>query len=1395
MKRLLSACVLLALSCPAFGQEYQIDKISLADGLSQSSVFVTLQDNAGYLWFGTANGLNRYDGYEFQVFTHNPNNPATLSNDYIGALFEDNQYNLWVGTRFGLNKFVRETETFVRYGSVLGPGSRLVNNVTAIHQDRAGTIWVGTGDGLSFLSANSDSFTHFAAHPTFPSEASITALFEDGQDNLWVGTLAHGLFKITPDRQKVRKFLDPAVNRSKHGLPNRTVTDIIEDDNDDLWLATVGHGLYKLDRDGKQFRRHFFANSAAGETDLPANTINALALDGLGKLWIGTDGGLSNYDIERDRLETFYNDQANPSSLSANSVFSLYVDRSDVIWAGTILGGMNKLTQRNFSHYTIPQSSSTKANLVYAFHEDRDGLIWVGTWRGLVLFDPMLGQILSDHRYAELFAAIGKRLILAIGQDLQGDIWIGTERNGLFRVNVPQEHESGARKGKLSYRNYFFEPDNPGSVGANRFRATYRDRAGTLWLATFGGGLNRYDEESDSFTRYTHDPGDSYSISSNLVRTILEDSAGKFWLGTENAGLNCFDPKSGRFSVFQNEPRNPNSLSHNCVSALYEDDSKNLWVATYGGGLNKFVPEENDFIRFTDTDGLPNNVVYAIVPDGVGNLWLSTNRGLSCFDPQQRTFKNYDMDDGLQSNEFNTGAFLKSRSGTMYFGGVNGFNVFHPEAIRVNPHAPKVVITAFRKLNEPVALPYSGEPKAIEMNHDENLISFEFAALDYTNPGRNEFSYKLEGLDNDWIFCGQRRFASYVHLPAGDYVLRVKGANSDGVWNEIGAAMNIKIHPPWWQTKLFIGSALLLLLCATIAADRRRVSRLGQRSAELEQLVAQRTAALREKTVQLEKQKHLAENARKTVEKQARKLSEINRLKSRFFVNISHEFRTPLTLILGPMERLLNNGHNPETKQVFAGVQRNAHRLLSLITQLLDLAKLESGNMELGLEPTELVSFLKDICLSFSPLTETKGVRLVFEPRCHFLNYMVDRDKLEKVVSNLLSNAFKFTKPGDRIVLRVASASGEKGSRLDRIAITVADTGKGIPDTGKTEIFERFYRVDPTESNRSGAGIGLSLVKELVELHNGSISIRTKVGTGSVFRVVLPLFPTNHEPKKIVESNRDGLGVVVKAAESAIKNGAGKARNTSDQPLLLVIEDASEVRDFIRDSLQVRYAIIAAADGAQGLKLAQERIPDIIISDVAMPQMDGFELCQVLKSKCTTSHIPLILLTARAESRDRVSGYNLGADDYLTKPFKMVELDARLQNLLTQRQRLQKHYRKQLLLEPNANSSLSSEEIFLQRLRAVVHEKHQKEEFTANALAADTGLSLRQLQRKIRALTGQSPNQFIRSLRLQYARQFLQNGTGSVSEVAFQVGFSSLSYFSRCFREEFGFLPSELNNT
>ncbi|MFC1921893.1 two-component regulator propeller domain-containing protein [Chloroflexota bacterium] len=832
------------------GQQIRFEKISIEDGLSQSSVYSIYQDSTGFLWFGTEDGLNKFDGYNFTVYRHDPDDPLSLSDNSILSIFEDGSGELWIGTYGrGLNRFDREKEQFKRFRhNPDNPNSLINDNVNVINVDSSGRLWVGTMDGLDRYDSESDKFIHYQSNPEILnglSHNTITAIHQDLNGILWIGTFGGGLNRYDPTTDQFFQYSHDILNPNT--ISSDYVSSISEDQSGIIWIGTADGGLNKFNPKTEEFNQ-YLANPQYSNS-LSQNSISSIDVDHLGNIWIGSDGsGIDVFNPSSEQFQNFKNEQDDLFSLSQDLVTEIYVDRSGIVWIGTFGGGVNKfdpLTTR-FIHYRHISSNlnSLSSNNVMSITENEAGNLWIGLFGGgLDRINRSDGTVIHYRNDPNDPGSLASDDVWYVYPDQSNLLWVGTIGGGLDRFDT--------NTGEFTH--FVSDPDDPDSLSINAVTTIYEDRDNMLWIGTSGGGLDRFDRKTEKFFHFVHDPDEPSSLSNNRIWTITEDRAGNLWVGTGGGGISVLDQKSGKFVQYLHDPDDPNSLGDTDIFSIYEDSGGSIWIGTYGSGLDKFDPATGEFIHYRVSDGLPNNVVYGILEDENGYLWLSTNLGLSSFDPRTESFKNFEVSDGLQSNEFNVGAHYIDEQGEMYFGGINGLTSFHPEDIQDTELLPSVLLTALKQGGEDILIGKAIENlDEITLDRSNNNFEFEFAALNYSHPEKSQYAYILEGFDENWNFIGKNRNGRYTNLPGGTYTLRLKATNSDGIWNENGASITVKVVPPFWETWWFIGIITLIVLASVVSGYMWRVRTAEARSQELEDQVRTRTEEIDRRRIELE---------------------------------------------------------------------------------------------------------------------------------------------------------------------------------------------------------------------------------------------------------------------------------------------------------------------------------------------------------------------------------------------------------------------------------------------------------------------------------------------------------------------------------------------------------------
>ena len=1355
----LSVFIFCSLFLHAFGySQVTFRRLSVQEGISNSSVIAITQDNDHFLWFGTRDGLNRFDGYNIQIFRKDRGNPNSLLFDDIRLLYFDPLLKtIWAGSTKGLSRFISEKNEFHNYH--FNPTK--VNDISeyyiqAVLRDSEGNLWVGVPDGLYLFNATKDKFEKqsikYQGNPL-----NILSIHEDKSKNIWIGSNA-GLFQLKYGLNKqvnLEEVYIPEVPGVKP-IKGQAIYAIQSDLHQQLWLGTHGEGLYKwhtLTNKMAQYK-HIEKDSRS----LSNNMIRSIAVHPNGQIWVGTFVGLNQFDPGRNNFKAIVADEKNQSNLSSSSIWSVFFDKKGSLWVGTFYGGVNFYDPgiKRFQNYVhIPERNSLSHNVVSAIKEDDKGNFWIGTEGGGLNYFEKGKQTFVNYFHSPLKTnTLSGNNIKALFYE-KNQLWIGTYNAGLDNYDVD----------KKSFTNY-----GKGERGWDKFSSlnvySLMKIKNLIYVLTYGGGLNVLDIENKKITQIQHDPKRKESLSNNLGRILIRDKMGNVWIGTED-GLNLLS----RENIDKGNYTFKRYLEGYNIASLYEDSKGNIWIGTFSNGL--IYRNNQSFNYFTEKEGLAGHTIFSILEDKRGEIWLGTNQGISRCNVARKSFLNYNSSDGLQNLEFNYNAgLMDSKTGGLLFGGKNGFTWFQPSNLKTNKYIPKVALTRLIVNNREVKVGAKdgilskalNQMDLITFKHNQANFTLQFSALDYLNPQKNHYAIKLEGLDKSWQNIVGSHEVTYTLQKPGSYLFRLKGGNNDGIWNPKEKVITIKVLPsPWLSLPAYLVYFSLFAIALFI----------GYRF-----IVLNHTLALE----QVEKGKQ----------------SEIHQMKLRFFTNITHELRTPLSLILGPLEELLDS--NKENKKNYGPLKtahRNAVRLLNLVNQLLTFRKLERDHEEMNIEETDIISFLSDISDSFKD--EMRLHHIDFKISYDFSPFPVfmDRDKMEKVFYNLLSNAFKFTPEGGNISILIAK-------KEESVSCTFKDSGIGIEPEFQDEIFRRFYEKDNNHPSlrvqNEGTGIGLALSLQMVKLHKGDIKVESEPNKGASFEVTFPINLNLAAQEIGVKQNGTDTRKGKKMNEmeqSPSWEDWSEVQVASDSLLktqsfhFLLIDDNEEIIDYLSTIFPPTIFLSRATDGKSGFEKALLLQPDLIISDVMMPGMDGFQLSYQLRANFETSHIPIILLTAQSDFSFKLEGLKTGADEYLTKPFHPKELFIRVENILRNRGFSRQKFKEKEILEPSEITFTSADEILIQNAIAVVEKNMDFPEYSVDQFAQDLAVSRPSLFNKMRALTGETPKNFIKIIRLKRAAQLLKTGKLSVSEVCYMTGFRDPKYFNKCFQKQYTQSPSE----
>ncbi len=1332
--------------------------ISTTQGLSQGLINDLLQDKDGFIWIATKGGLNRYDGYSFKAFTSGPQDTNTLSSNAVSNLLEDSKGRIWIGTYDGgVNIFDKKTGKFVRIVHKKGNPSGLTSNriessMVELPGDKI--LLYPQGGALSIVSL-SDEGVPSVSRLIAPRGSPIAGIQKDEKGFIWIGFTDRSVYIFNPSQNRFQLLYD-----------GHHFTSLIEKTGNYLSAKfSQGIGLMTI----PQVRTSFIDSTGKLMTNFVVKSPGGtLLFDQHFPLTSGMSG-CNIFDFSHaksgDSLDAIYARNIK-TDVKDQNIKCLLLDRSGSLWIGTMGHGILKYRSRNDNfHHVLPNMSVQRITIW------NNGLIYVQGWRASMLLAP------NGEQKNNPVAPVVKEspAYTNVLRTQQGDYWLYSYlTKKLYRY----------LEGLKLIASY----DEPVSaLPTEQLQPLLEDSKKQIWVGGANGTLARINPMTGSIQKFNLGIS-KFTNTTALTQTtsFYEDRQGGFWVGTEYGFARLWfsdNASAPQIKWYKNVSGDRNSLSYNYVSCFMDDPfhSDYLWICTKGGGLNRMQKSTGSFIHYTTKQGLPNDVVYGVLSDNAGNIWGSTNKGIFCLlaatKDEQPVFRTFSAGDGLQADEFNTNAFAKLLNGNLVFGGVNGLNIFDPKEALVKGYAPNVVITDIQIGSTTVSpgdetkiLQQTIEQtSSITVTHLQDILTLEFSSLDFNAPLQNKYRYQLEGVDNDWIESNTRRTATYLHLSAGNYVFKVQGSNSQGIWSNKIAQLKIRVLPPWWLTWWAYLIYGLLLAAATRIYHSYQVNKAKLKSQlSYEQLETKRA-------------------------------KELDAIKTQLYTNITHEFRTPLTVILGMAQQVLEKPSEQfETRMNM--IQRNGQNLLSLVNQMLDLSKLETGKMQLELSPGDVIQFLRYVVESFQSLAESQQKQLHFltDVDCLYLEY--DKEKLRQIISNLLSNAIKFTPEKGNIYISVIKREVTDTHSKSFLVVKVKDTGPGIPQDQQQFVFDRFYRLDNSATRKTeGAGIGLALTKELVKLMEGAITVKsppTGAHKGSEFTVSIP-FKVLPVPVTISVENSSKVFPTVPPSDFD-HLALPSEYHPASVPLVLLVEDNVDVVAYIASCLP-DYRLAVGKDGAEGMEIATNMVPDLIITDVMMPYMDGFELLNKIRHQEATSHIPVIVLTAKADMGSKIEGLEQGADAYLEKPFNKDELLVRIKKLLEMRDNLKQYYLKtagiltsQSVVEmPEKMEAATVENSFVKRVREVVEQNMTDYDFTVEKLCKQVFMSHSQLHRKLEAVTGCSPNKFIRAIRFAKAKELLRNTNESIASIALDCGYSDPGYFARIFKQEQGVTPQE----
>ena len=1346
--------IVFAPTIKTLSQNKQFDVFLTLQGLPTDETEELYEDKEGYLWIATRNGLCRYDGYQLKTYKSNLYTPNLLYDNIVNTISEDNNCNLWIGTPNGLVVMNKKTGVFRK----IDPRKLLNNNIQIILTTHTNDVWIGTAGGLHRYVAEKDSFVCYTESNTNYQLLGndIKTLIEDHRGNVWIGTWANGLSRFDPKQSRFYPY--PRINQrnSAHIL--------FQDNRNNIWVGSWGFGLFRIENpyDLKRVKYINYSHSSNPQS-LSDNIVYSLSQDiNSNTIWIGTRSGLSILnDLNNQNSFTNYLPNESGQSIPYNEVNSLIRDKSGNMWIGTLGGGVAAINTRK-QMFNLERLDAIRAkfftNSVRSIFVDDDNDIWLGIGSyGLAISNGDKYVYYRDHPDFKDVQELPT--VNAVIQPIyKKEIWLATYNGGVFI------YDKTLKKNRLTN----ITTKNTSWLCHDCVYALKEDLHHNIWIGT-RGGLNIYNPKTKKGYAYlnlglkSNDPA-RYGIS-----TIEQDDEGAIWAGTENGLFKVTSDlsKTSRLKIklFSVENR---KIESDKILSIYKDKTGRLWVGTDGGGLALYDRVLDKFVDVNKKFNLPGDKVNLIIEDNSGNLWIGTNSGLmrlriSPANNSLLSSRLFTTSDGLQDNKFNRYAVCKTKGGELFLGGHKGYNHFYPEKLEEKNYITPIVITDIKIFNkslndfdpatrEEISEQTSEFTNKVVLSHKNNNFSIEFSALSFSNPIQNKYAYKLVGFDKDWQYTdASRRFAYYNNLQSGEYQFLLKAANENGIWNERKAILEIEVLSPpwltWWAYVIYFCLVVSLSFFIFKTARRRLQLRNALRIKDLEQA----------------------------------KTEELNHAKLQFFTNVTHEFLTPLTILSATLDEL--KIISPQNKDFYALMSGNISRLMRLLQQILEFRKAETGNLKLKVSKGDLAKFIKNTVDSFRPLMMKKKIHfsVICDPET-ILAYF-DPDKLDKIIYNLLSNASKYNKPGGYIQVNVSLTNENK-----TVIISVKDDGEGISTQGLKTLFQRFYEGEYRRFNTIGTGIGLSLTKDLVQLHGGEISAESEIGKGTTFYVQIPVNREFFSEEQIEDYSHVADNTILEVVDEENINTIEESKEFT----LLIVEDNDELLQVMIKLLKRDYNIFTARNGIEAIRVVEEQDITLVVSDIMMPVMDGIEFCSYVKNQIEISHIPVILLTAKDKEEDKIQAYESGADGFINKPFNLAVLKAKIKSLIKARVKIAQSFKKQLVPEIKELNYTSVDEKFLQKAIDCVYRHLDDADFDQQRFTDEMDSSKSSLYRKLKSLTGLNTSSFISNIRLKAACQIIKEKKKlRISELAYAVGFNDPKYFSTCFKKEFGMIPSE----
>ncbi|MCP4311988.1 MAG: response regulator [Bacteroidetes bacterium] len=1356
--------------CPVSAQ-LRFQRFSNREGFNQNTITSIQQDKYGILWFGTPNGLIKYDGYEFFSYTPDSEDENTISHSTVECMLASEKGNLWIGDWNGVDVYLPTTEKFISV-----PFGRELHVVNMI-ADSDGNFWIAGLDGFYHCSPDysGDEVSFEVSDNLMKLEPALTQLDEMCMidENRLLFSKGNALFSLRFETTDSTR--NPIIN-SVHNyvFQSERPINVIKKINDIFWIGT-GSGLYKAIIDGEQLRILEKVELPEGDDQLVSDlVILSVFEDKSGSIWIGTGSeGIFRYHPDQNRFENFGFDPKNKNGISSARINCFYQDNYNVLWIGTAQGGINKLdmNQKQFINYSYDpyDKQSIAGDLVTNILEDRQGRLWLTSYGTGVCrsIKPVNDQNIGNLQFENLREKIAlpqEEFVVPLFEDTKGYIWLGTERSLLIYDPGSEEYKKielvshGELQSELDCRIIVQLDSNTILLGGRKVFLLHNP-----WTHI----------QNESKPQLNVHP---VLEGVKLLRACIRDRNNDYWLGTQDGVHKC-EYINNELNIVENYSTYSNGLrlSYNNVFSLHEDTKGNIWVGTFGGGLNKLVLNQSGQVQdveyFKHSGLLPDDGVYGVLEEDDEHLWISTDKGLCRLNTLKYEVELYDMRDGLPHNNFRLYAYHKGVSGYFYFGGLNGLTVFKPENIILNDIAPKALITGISINNKRVPISEKNsrnvihdysmiETDKITLPYEAKTVAFHLAIQHYATPSKNRMSYMLEGFNEQWIETESgKSTATFTSLPQGNYVLRVKGANGDAIWNKETTNLSVTVLPPWYRTWWSYTLFVLIVVAVVIGV--------------MVYILIHERLKHRFSYEQKDKQR----------------IDSINKGRLQFFTNVSHEFRTPLTLITGPLEKVMERNRDDENAKYLSTIQNNAKRLMRLVDQLIMFRKAEQGHLSINVSRDTLGNFIYPSTEAFEDYAIQKNINFFYKINSPNEEVLIDQEKTERIIFNLLSNSFRFTPPDGTI-----SIDADAVTHMDQkmVAIKVSDTGKGIPQDKQDQIFERFFQLEGRKEILGGTGIGLAFCKSLVDLMGGTISVESEPNHKTCFTVLIPSKSINEDDQAIMGVQHSLIKDWMPVQNTQDEAASGTPENTTEKQTVLVVEDEVEVRDFLMNELGHKYSIVLAENGVDGWKKISQHKPDLIVSDVMMPEMDGFKLCEKIKSNPETWHIPVILLTALGDHENVIKGLEFRADGYISKPFSPRHLEIRVESLIENRQRLKDYFSKHSVIPDKTIEISTRDKDFLNQVIDAIEKNLSDSDFGVIELAQEVRLSPSQFYRRLKQLTGVLPNVYLRNYRLQRAARLLSSNEGlNVTEVMYQIGIESISYFSTSFKKLHGVSPSE----